>query len=272
MAAQHRSVRDHPILAFLLLSIVLSWALWGVQLLWPWGLLAVLTPLPSVGPVIAAVVVVHLSGCDLGVWRDHLSGRDVDPYWYGIGLVLPLVCVIAITIAAALLFNGPWAVPFSTPQRAAGYMVTLVFNVIPALGMEVGFRGFALPRLQRRYNALSASTLIAVAWAVWSLPLYVLPGTYLAGFSLPIYVLLLLVVSVFLTYVYNSTSGSIPITALLNGGLVTMLTYGAVGVSGVEIQVTTLAVWAIPALVVTNLYGRERLADEISAPRFLPES
>jgi uncharacterized protein len=272
MAGQHRAVRERPVLGFVLLSIVLSWAMWGVQLLWPRNLIASFVPLPSAGPVVAAVVVVHLSGFDLRAWTDHLNGRDVEPYWYGVGLVLPLICVVATTIAAALFFNGPWAVPFSTPRTAAGYAVSLSFNVVLALGVEAGFRGFALPRLQHRYNALVASALVAIAWAVWSLPLFVLPGTYLAGFSLPVYVLLLLVVSVFLTYVYNSTGGSIPTTALLNGGLVTMLTYGAVGVSGVEIQVTTLAVWAIPALVVANLYGRERLADEISTPRFLAES
>ncbi|WP_160133860.1 type II CAAX prenyl endopeptidase Rce1 family protein [Halococcus salsus] len=272
MAAQHRAVREHPVLGFVLLSIVFSWAMWGVQYLWPRNPVALIAPLPSAGPAVAAVVVAHLSGFDLRAWRDHLGGRDVEPYWYGVGLALPLACVIATTIAAALLFNGPWAVPFFTPQRAAGYAVSLLFSVIPALGVEAGFRGFALPRLQHRYDALVASAFVAVAWAVWSLPLFVFPGTYLAGFSLPVAVLLLVVVSVFLTYVYNSTGGSVPVTALLNGGLVTSLTYGAVGASGVEIQVTTLAAWAIPALVVANLYGRERLADEVSAPRFLAES
>jgi len=74
------------------------------------------------------------------------------------------------------------------------------------LGEEVGWRGFALPRLQERYSPLVASLVMALLWFAWHLPLKwanpdVIPYLYFALSFIPS--------SILLTWLYNRTHGSI---------------------------------------------------------------
>ena len=74
------------------------------------------------------------------------------------------------------------------------------------LGEEVGWRGFALPRLQARFSPLFASLIIAFVWFPWHLPLkWLNPDTIPYLF----YALTFIPQSIFLTWIYNRTEGSI---------------------------------------------------------------
>jgi len=75
-----------------------------------------------------------------------------------------------------------------------------------ALGEEVGWRGFALPRLQARTSPLVASLVIAIFWFAWHLPIrLIIPD------NLPylFYGLSFIPQSIFLTWLFNRTNGSI---------------------------------------------------------------
>lgn len=74
------------------------------------------------------------------------------------------------------------------------------------LGEEVGWRGFALPRLQARYSPLIASLVLTPIWFAWHLPLKVLnpdPISYL------FYGLSFVPQTILLTWLFNRTNGSI---------------------------------------------------------------
>ena len=64
---------------------------------------------------------------------------------------------------------GPWLYPPRNTQQV------LALLLIP-LGEELGWRGFALPRLQARFGALRASLVLGVAWALWHFPVFLLAG------------------------------------------------------------------------------------------------
>jgi uncharacterized protein len=85
--------------------------------------------------------------------------------------------------------------------------------IIGPLPEEIGWRGFLLDRLQLRWNALTASLVLAVVWASWHIPLFFLPGYYEAFGSAPptLFNLFIGIVSVVLlyTWVYNNTHRSI---------------------------------------------------------------
>ena len=100
-----------------------------------------------------------------------------------------------------------------------------------ALGEELGWRGFVLPRMQARHSALKASLLIGILWGPWHLPLW-LTGTESHPISLyPAFVVAVIASSVFYTWLYNNTGGSLlivvlyhaasnlPITVLIDDGL-----------------------------------------------------
>jgi membrane protease YdiL (CAAX protease family) len=107
-------------------------------------------------------------------------------------------------------------------------MVTFVF-VFFGVGLpeEIGWRGFALPRMQPRYGPLRATLLLGVVWAFWHLFFFFGPGhgggagtsaaTVLINFS--IFFLMVSSLNVLFTWIYNHTRGSVFIASLLHAAI-----------------------------------------------------
>lgn len=267
-----RTARDRPVVSFLLLSIGVSWPLWGLQLVTPPSRFASIGIVAYFGPLIAAAALIWLTGGDLRSWASQISRWRVAPHWYGFALLLPLLCGVGVVIASALFINAPWSIPFLAPLTNGRYVLVFVTFVINAIGLEAGLRGFALPWLLRRFNALVASVILGVVWAIWSLPQLFFPGSVLSTFSIVVYVPALIIFSVLLTYVYNSTTGSVLVVAVLSGGIQTVVGFSALDAPSLAMQLIILAVWAIPALTIANLYGEERLAERLPPTKNLVNS
>ncbi|MCK5152289.1 MAG: CPBP family intramembrane metalloprotease, partial [Candidatus Thorarchaeota archaeon] len=75
---------------------------------------------------------------------------------------------------------------------------------------EAGWRGFALPKLQERYSALTSSLILGVIWACWHLPLYLIE----TRMPFYIYLPLVTVLTILFTWLYNNTKGSLIIAVL----------------------------------------------------------
>ncbi|MDZ7336120.1 MAG: CPBP family intramembrane metalloprotease [candidate division KSB1 bacterium] len=82
------------------------------------------------------------------------------------------------------------------------------------IGEETGWRGYALPRLQKNHSALSATVILWVFWALWHLSafFYLYDPTIVIGFLLGV-----LAGAIVFTWLYNSTGGSILMVTLLHG-------------------------------------------------------
>lgn len=169
--------------------------------------------LGAFGPSLAAIAVARYEAGAAGVRALlRLRAKDVAAIWYLIALALPSLTFWAGMAFYMLLGNtdGAWLYPPDNAQR----MIALV--VFP-IGEELGWRGFALPRLQKRYGALNASLLIGVAWAAWHIPMYVLAG----GWSVDAFLMstvLMTAASVRFTWLYNRTGGSLLPAILMHAG------------------------------------------------------
>lgn len=86
------------------------------------------------------------------------------------------------------------------------------------IGEEAGWRGFALPRLQQRYNALFSSAILTLFWAFWHIPLFLFrPGYEGMGIiGISGWLLSLLTGSILLTWLFNSSRGSILVCAIFH--------------------------------------------------------
>ena len=82
------------------------------------------------------------------------------------------------------------------------------------MGEELGWRGFALPHLQRDHSALGASLVIGAIWGCWHLPLYLVGTDFRSPSIFPAFVLAVIAPSVICTWMYNSTGGSLLIVVL----------------------------------------------------------
>ena len=129
--------------------------------------------------------------------------------------------------AAAFLFIGPLLITLiymalgnSNPVSLAGitlisFLGQVVFNFFSGpFSEELGWRGFALPRLQMKHNALVSSLILGVIHTFWHLPLYFIAGSSQMGIPLPIYLVLVTSVNIYINWLYNNTRGSLVIAVL----------------------------------------------------------
>jgi membrane protease YdiL (CAAX protease family) len=98
------------------------------------------------------------------------------------------------------------------------------YDVLGALGLaliigpveELGWRGLALPLLQRRFAPLWAGLILGGFWGLWHLPAFLLSGTPQSAWSVGPYVIGVLALSVLVTPMFNAASGSILVAALFH--------------------------------------------------------
>jgi uncharacterized protein len=200
-----RWIKAHDLLAFFILTFLFTFGGWfaalisGVAGLFDFGLW---------GPALAALLTVAVTRGRPGLkelFRRLLLWR-VPARWYLLILIgWPLISILAALLHARIT-NQP--VTFEWDQWS-GFLAWLY--AAPLLGFwaceEIGWRGFALPRLLARWNALTSSIILGVVWWFWHLPYFVGMEGVSAGF----YPFLVFTVSlsILMTWIFNHTRGSI---------------------------------------------------------------
>lgn len=270
-----RAVRGRLVLTFFALTFALGWAAWVPAALvyreqggrtltaLPLGLVALQT-VGAVTPSLSAYLVLRASGRrDLIAWigaRYHVW--RVHPVWYVVAaLLVPAITLLSLLVRA--VSDPAFRVTTTSPlgQMVGEIGVVGVALVLPVMTVglmassplleEFGWRGFALPALQERLNALTASIVLGLAWGVWQLPLFIAYGESVAH-SL----LLIVPQTVLMTWVVNSARGSMWLAMLFHASLAVALTALYAGsVSSVEVVLT----WLVAAVVVL-IYGPSDLA------------
>jgi membrane protease YdiL (CAAX protease family) len=126
----------------------------------------------------------------------------------------------AIKLAAALLFRittGAW--PAFGQEPVYIMAIAIVFSTPVQAGEEIGWRGYALPRLSARLGLSSASIALGVIWACWHLPFFFIAGTDKSGQSFPMYLLSVTGLSVAMAWLYWRTNGSLLLTMLMHAAV-----------------------------------------------------
>ncbi len=127
--------------------------------------------------------------------------------WYAIALFVPG----ALFVVAALLYGHGEPLLYG-PSNAAFVLAAIVFPI----GEEVGWRGYALPRLHARLGPVAASVVIGVFWTLWHIPMMAIQGVspvlYAAFFPF------MIGGSVFFTWVWVHTRGSLLLMVLAHVG------------------------------------------------------
>jgi membrane protease YdiL (CAAX protease family) len=155
-------------------------------------------------------------------WRglQELGGRlcrwRIRPIWW-LAAVLPLLLYAGVAVLSCFAgeqCSNPGVLGQIDHLPDLGIAALPLWVLTFGLGEESGWRGYALPRLQRGRSALSATLLLWLLWAFWHLPMffYRYEATMVAGFATG-----LLAGAITLTWLYNSTGGSILAVAVWHG-------------------------------------------------------
>ncbi len=239
MAEIDSDVNQSPSLAwFFLATFGLSWTFWVPAALLFGGSLAdtspfttplmvILQTLGAAGPSLAAYWLLRRSGAGESVrliahryklWR-------VGIHWYLAAALLVPAIQLAGLVTGGLLYSDQVIEPSSPLGEmvaSIGYWGAIaVFPVIiiaqlpsSPLLEEFGWRGFALPRLQERYSALTSSVILGFIWGLWHLPLTLAYGDPVVPFLLKI-----TAITVLITWVFNNTGGSMLLAMLCHASL-----------------------------------------------------
>jgi len=217
--------RDRYLFLFFAAAYGLAWLWFGVPILAARGLMPL--PAPEAVFLTLATLGVCLAGFGTALAESgrtgvralllHVLRWRVRPVWYLAAILVPALFPVG-GFLLGLAIGTP--VPPAPPLQVwLSLPLLLVALVIPAVLEEVGWRGYALPRLQRRLGPLTASLVLGVVWAGMHLPLWLLPDFGFADQSVPLYVAQVMAISVVLAWLYNATGGSLPLTGIAHAAV-----------------------------------------------------
>lgn len=264
-------IKQHPLLVYFILAYAISWSIEIPIALSVQGVIPAQFPyavhyFASFGPFIAAFVVAAIGEGGAGIRQliGGLSKWRVGAFYWLVAVGLPVV-FFALSVLVTRLIKGE--LPDLALLGKTDYLPYLgipgalaVWLFSYGLGEEVGWRGFAVPHLQRNRSAYASSLLLGVIWGCWHLPAFFYRDTYVEMGLLVGFPMLLISVtfgSVFLTWLYNATQGSTLLAILFHGVFNWLLTSDAGGAGASVIMSAAVIFWAVRAI---KVYGTANLA------------
>jgi membrane protease YdiL (CAAX protease family) len=265
----------HPVLAYFVLAFGIAWAFWlplaaSSQDLIPARLPAIVFyNLAGLGPLLAALILSAAEGGRSAVRAllGKLLKWRVSFRWYAAALVgYPALLLVALFVD--VMFGGKpvWPAP-SLDGLHMPFWFLLVIMPPFVLGEEIGWRGYALPRLQKGRSALLASLVLGALWAAWHIPSFLMRNSIHQDQSFPLFTFWVLQMTTVLTWLYNSTGGSVLHTWLFHvamnyAGFLTPFTMraGVLAFALVLIAVLLIVILAGPARLSRKPIGQEATA------------
>jgi uncharacterized protein len=258
-------VLRHPLISFFVLTYAVAWLLWAPLVIFrdrvPGPLAFILLLLGSLVPSTVGVVLVALLRGRSGVRTllGRLLRARIGLRWYLAVLALTMLAPLAVGVS--ILMGGATPVVDNT---ILGVLFLFAFMIFPgsAVGEEVGWRGFALPRMQARHSALKASLVLGIVWGSWHLPLWLTGNEgHPIGLFVP-FVLAVIATSVICTWLYNNTGGSLLIIVLYHAAINLPITVLITPLSSQMAQpfLIYVALTVAAAVIVVMVTGAEHLS------------
>jgi hypothetical protein len=210
------------LIPFLLITFGLAWGIIALYVFLPTQMAALFGELTGqhplfylavYAPAIAALTLVMAQKGRNGVRRllSRLLLWRASWTWYAFLLIgIPLL------FYAGALWKGLSFAEMIPVSSLGGYIVALLLFAIKGPVEEVGWRGFALPLLQRRMSPLWAGLILGIIWGVWHLPAFFLSGTPQSAWSFTDFFVGTVALSLIATALYNASKGSILLPALFH--------------------------------------------------------
>jgi len=266
-------IQRYPLFSFFLLAIGLTWIFMITDALGSRGILPFRLPLPLMVvmgymPTLGAVIVTRATQGKEGVralFRKLLIVR-VGIGWY----VFAIFGLVGVYAAAIFIYNltGSPALPFLSdklppllPLQLALAIVPMFFVIGIVNGEELAWRGFAMPRLQSKYNALTSSLIMGSIWAVFHLPLFfTVTGSSQADESFGGFLISTIALSVLYTWMLNNTRGSVLLAYLFHAAANTWSQVVPIDHANAQVGWILNGLLVLLAVIVVAVTGAENLS------------
>ena len=268
-------IQRYPLLTFFLLAFGLSWIFMITDALGSHAILPFRLPIPLLivmgyMPTLAAVIVTwQIKGREgvRALFKKLLIAR-VGLGWY-VFAIFGIAVMAVITVMLYNTFgNGPVvpilsknAPPFSGPLQMILTIVLMYLVVGLVNGEELAWRGFALPHLQSKYNALTSSVILGVIWALFHLPLFfTATGSSQAEMSFVSFLISTISITVLYTWMYNNTRGSVLMAYLFHASANTWTLIFSIDHTNHLIDWIFAGLLVLAAVIVVLVTGNENLS------------
>jgi uncharacterized protein len=260
-------IKRNPLVSYFTLAILISWSIYIPLVFVRQGWISAQIPyslhyLASFGPLFAAIITTAIISGKVGLrelWSRIIKWRVTWPY--ATFAILSPVALFLLAAIAMRIIQGEWPVLHLLGQ--ANYLPYLGWAVLPmwivtfGFGEEIGWRGFALPRLQKTMNVSKATLILGLLWSLWHVPSFFYHETYvgMGWIMLPGFLIGVLCGAVLFTWLYNGTGGSVFMVAVWHA-LFDLFTASAAGRDFIPI-VTSVGViaWALYIANVNKPWG-----------------
>jgi uncharacterized protein len=262
------------LLTFFGLAYLISWIIW----LPLYGGIFGLTNLPALpfqhalgglGPLISSVLTTWIFLKKDGLKQLLAQCLQPKPLLYlAVALFSPFILALIALLISYVIDKAPLDLSGLLRSKEFpqfNFLIVFIYNLIFfGFGEEVGWRGFALPRLQNKSNALTATLALTVFWALWHIPLFFYrPGYVNMGFGgIMGWVFSLLTGSILLTWLYNSSKASLLICAVFHATIDVAFTADLANPNVINYMGFLITVWGILTILIfkpKNLATVERV-------------
>jgi membrane protease YdiL (CAAX protease family) len=221
MSNETTSKREGGLIAFFLLTYLITWGLAAFLFLLPGPFEALFGKMSMSSPVfVVAVAAPTISATILTYMRNRWPGlRNLYSrlarwrfglQWYALVLIgIPIIGYLV-----GRLSGGRPSADLNTPLLVLSFLISQL--ILGPLGEELGWRGFALPRLLQRFSPLLASLILGAIWGVWHLPSFFVSTLVQSSLAIPVFLFGALCMSILSTWFYLHTGGSVLITVLFH--------------------------------------------------------
>ncbi len=213
-------LRQVHIFPFLLISFAIAWGVLGLYIFLPdamermFGQLSGSHPLfylAVYAPAIAAFAVI-LVRTGLDGLKGFLSRVLLWKTSYGWYLFL-IFGMPAIFYGGAFIKGTSVQCPFLSIKV---WILPLLLSAIKGPIEEFGWRGFAMPLLQRKFSPLLSALILGIVWGIWHLPAFMLSGTQQSSWAFFPFFLGTIAISIVITALFNQSKGSILLAAIFH--------------------------------------------------------
>jgi uncharacterized protein len=271
-----KGLKRYPLVVFFFLAFVLPWFVWGTTIAQDRGMLSFHIPQSLafwIGLTSATYLAAALTG-GVPAIKDLLSRLirwRVNPIWYIAALTITgILSLLAIGIHLGL--GGSVQIGESLSLKALA--PSLLFQIFFFwLTEETAWRGFALPRLQAKYNAFTASLILGTLWGLWHIPLVFIPGSFQSTVPFIGFVLSAIATSVLMTWLFNHSKGSVLVAAVFHGATDAAIAFSGVLTGDLRLfWIFIILQWAaVAVIVITQGAAHLSRADESSNKLYLQD-
>lgn len=254
-------IKRHSVIAFYILAFVISWFGWVPEALYGHGLFPFDNPLLNIlgglGPTIAAVSVILLIKEKDGIRKlfGALLKWNVSIWWFVFAFGFWFMVAI-VAIGVGKIFGQ--AFPAFGQFQWGGLIPMFIAMLLNNVWEEIGWRGFALPRLQESFDDLKVAFIMGLLWNLWHLPLMLNPTSGLSILPWQEQIVFFLSLTVILTWLYQNTNHSLFFVSVVHAGANTLaFTFFGLGIL-ISLYSYLVGILAIVAIVIILIYGSQR--------------